>query len=209
MRVLALDYGSARCGCALSDPTGTIVTPIAVVARPASRRGLAELDTAGGGARGGVRGRGPAAVLARRGHAADKRDTRLRRRRSPAASARSSRSSCYDERFTTRIAAHVEHAQTSEDSRAAAVLLEDWLARPYPEGSSRVTHLARDRGSNGAGERTEQERERAREERERRRLQRRGRGRPAATATAHRILAEHNTVRARGSRRRHRPVSRR
>ena len=29
MRVLALDYGSARCGCALSDPTGTIVTPIA------------------------------------------------------------------------------------------------------------------------------------------------------------------------------------
>ncbi|HXC23023.1 MAG TPA: Holliday junction resolvase RuvX, partial [Solirubrobacteraceae bacterium] len=43
MRVLALDYGSARCGCALSDPTGTIVTPIAVVARPASRRGLAEL----------------------------------------------------------------------------------------------------------------------------------------------------------------------
>ena len=24
MRVLALDYGSARCGCAMSDPTGTI-----------------------------------------------------------------------------------------------------------------------------------------------------------------------------------------
>ena len=32
MRVLALDYGSARCGCALSDPTGTIVTPIEAVA---------------------------------------------------------------------------------------------------------------------------------------------------------------------------------
>jgi len=31
MRVLALDYGSARCGCALSDPTGTIVTPIVPV----------------------------------------------------------------------------------------------------------------------------------------------------------------------------------
>ena len=27
MRVLALDYGSARCGCALSDPTGTIAGP--------------------------------------------------------------------------------------------------------------------------------------------------------------------------------------
>jgi putative Holliday junction resolvase len=43
MRVLGLDYGSARCGCALSDPTGTIVTPIDPVARPASRRGLAAI----------------------------------------------------------------------------------------------------------------------------------------------------------------------
>src|SRR5665213_290951 len=43
MRVLALDYGSARCGCALSDPTGTIVTPIEVVARPASKRGITRL----------------------------------------------------------------------------------------------------------------------------------------------------------------------
>ena len=43
MRVLALDYGSARCGCALSDPSGTIVTPIAAVPRPASKRGLQAL----------------------------------------------------------------------------------------------------------------------------------------------------------------------
>ena len=28
-RVLALDYGSARCGCAISDPTGTLATPLA------------------------------------------------------------------------------------------------------------------------------------------------------------------------------------
>ena len=28
MRVLALDYGKARCGCAVSDPTGVVVTPI-------------------------------------------------------------------------------------------------------------------------------------------------------------------------------------
>ena len=27
-RVLALDYGVARCGCALSDPTGTLATPL-------------------------------------------------------------------------------------------------------------------------------------------------------------------------------------
>ena len=43
MRVLALDYGSARCGCALSDPTGTIVTPIAPIERPATRRGMTAL----------------------------------------------------------------------------------------------------------------------------------------------------------------------
>src|SRR2546423_15096970 len=45
MRVLALDYGSARCGCAVSDPTGSIVTPIDPVARPASRRGLRALES--------------------------------------------------------------------------------------------------------------------------------------------------------------------
>ncbi|HEY1458056.1 MAG TPA: Holliday junction resolvase RuvX, partial [Solirubrobacteraceae bacterium] len=44
MRVLALDYGSARCGCALSDPTGTIVGPIETVANPSSRRGMATLQ---------------------------------------------------------------------------------------------------------------------------------------------------------------------
>ena len=43
MRVLALDYGSARCGCAVSDPTGTIATPIEPVLRPATRRGLGTL----------------------------------------------------------------------------------------------------------------------------------------------------------------------
>jgi putative Holliday junction resolvase len=34
----------------------------------------------------------------------------------------------YDERFTTRIAAK-KGGRAAEDSRAAAVLLEDWLAR--------------------------------------------------------------------------------
>ena len=33
---LALDYGSARCGCAISDPTGTIVTPIGPCRSPAA-----------------------------------------------------------------------------------------------------------------------------------------------------------------------------
>lgn len=42
-RILALDFGDARCGCALSDPTGTLATPIGAVERPASRKGLAQL----------------------------------------------------------------------------------------------------------------------------------------------------------------------
>jgi putative holliday junction resolvase len=42
-RVLALDYGDARCGTALSDPTGTVVTPLQAVERPGTRRGLDRL----------------------------------------------------------------------------------------------------------------------------------------------------------------------
>ena len=34
MRVLALDYGTARCGCAISDPTGTLVRPLPAVEPP-------------------------------------------------------------------------------------------------------------------------------------------------------------------------------
>src|SRR3954470_13751282 len=40
MRVLALDFGEARCGCAVCDPTGTVVTPVGAVERPDTRRGL-------------------------------------------------------------------------------------------------------------------------------------------------------------------------
>jgi putative Holliday junction resolvase len=43
MRVLALDAGEARCGCAVSDPTGTLATPLDVVERPDTRRGLDSL----------------------------------------------------------------------------------------------------------------------------------------------------------------------
>ena len=39
-RVLALDHGSARCGCAVSDPSGTLATPLSAVARPDEEAGL-------------------------------------------------------------------------------------------------------------------------------------------------------------------------
>ena len=43
VKVLALDYGAARTGVAVSDATGTIARPLGVVIRAASEDGLAEL----------------------------------------------------------------------------------------------------------------------------------------------------------------------
>ena len=42
MRVLAIDHGAARAGCAISDPTGTIARPLGVV-EPPDPRAVAEL----------------------------------------------------------------------------------------------------------------------------------------------------------------------
>jgi putative holliday junction resolvase len=36
MRVLALDHGTARIGCAISDPSGTLATPLPVIEPPAA-----------------------------------------------------------------------------------------------------------------------------------------------------------------------------
>jgi putative Holliday junction resolvase len=43
VKVLAVDFGSARTGVAVSDPTGTIARPLGVIERAASGDGLAEL----------------------------------------------------------------------------------------------------------------------------------------------------------------------
>ena len=126
MRVLALDYGSARCGCAISDPTGTLATPIDVVDRPATRRGLArltdlvrerEVDRVVVGLPVTLRGTDSAQTREARAFA----DTLADRVAVPV--------ELYDERFTTAIAARTGGDAAAEDSRAAAVLLEDWLAR--------------------------------------------------------------------------------
>jgi putative pre-16S rRNA nuclease len=45
VKVLALDYGAARTGVAVSDPTGTIARPLGVVERAGSDPGLARLRT--------------------------------------------------------------------------------------------------------------------------------------------------------------------
>jgi putative transcription antitermination factor YqgF len=43
VKVLALDFGSARTGVAVSDPTGTLARPVGVVERAGSGAGLDEL----------------------------------------------------------------------------------------------------------------------------------------------------------------------
>ncbi len=128
MRVLALDYGSARCGCALSDPTGTIVTPLATVQRPASKRGLAQLLQL-------VREREVARVIVGLPLSLGGADTEQTRETRTFARQLSLRLGeeipveMHDERFTTRMAQRMEGPFTaSEDSRAAAHLLESWLA---------------------------------------------------------------------------------
>ena len=133
MRVLALDYGSARCGCAISDPTGTLATPIDVVERPATRRGLARLTDL-------VREREVDFVvvglpLTLRGTDSDQ--TREARAFADALAGRITVPiELYDERFTTTLAQRAGGEATAEDSRAAAVLLEDWLARHPQETKS-------------------------------------------------------------------------
>jgi putative holliday junction resolvase len=43
VKVLALDYGSARTGVAVSDPTGTLARPIGVIERAGTEAGLERL----------------------------------------------------------------------------------------------------------------------------------------------------------------------
>jgi putative Holliday junction resolvase len=125
VRVLALDYGSARCGCALSDPTGTLATPIDPVERPGTRRGLHRMTEL-------VRERGVERVVVGLPLGLSGADTdQTREARAFAARLADAVAvpvEMYDERFTTAIAARAAGERTSEDSRAAAVLLEDWLA---------------------------------------------------------------------------------
>ncbi|WP_372790756.1 Holliday junction resolvase RuvX [Paraconexibacter sp.] len=135
-RVLALDYGSARCGCAVTDPTGTIVTPIDPVLRPGTRKGFNRVL-------GVVRERGVKRVVVGlpvtlRG-TDSAQTTEVREFAAKLTEAVRVPVELYDERFTTSIAAQRGGAR-SEDSRAAAVLLEDWLTLTTARDQAEVTH---------------------------------------------------------------------
>jgi putative Holliday junction resolvase len=122
-RILALDYGEARCGCALSDPSGTLATPIDVIEDPASEDGLAEIarlvtergvESVVVGLPVGLSGNeGPQAVEVRQFV------ERLGKLLPVPVET-------YDERFTTKLA-EGDRGSAPEDSRAAAHLLTSYL----------------------------------------------------------------------------------
>lgn len=134
MRVLALDHGSARCGVAVSDPSGTLATPLEPVLRPDTRKGLGRLRAL-------VRETGAERVVVGLPLSLSGRDSDQTR----AARAFAVRLQAvvdvpvelHDERFTTSLAQRAGGA-AALDSRAAAVLLDDWLTRagrlPIEEG---------------------------------------------------------------------------
>ena len=127
MRVLGLDHGSARCGCAISDPTGTLATPIEPVLRPETKAGIKQLREL-------VELREVDRVIVGLPLSLSGADSdQTREARAFADKLRSALGpevpvELFDERFTTTIAASSE-GRESEDSRAAAVLLDDWMAR--------------------------------------------------------------------------------
>jgi putative holliday junction resolvase len=125
LKVLALDYGSARTGVAVSDATGTLARPIGVVERAASDAGLrqvAELVLDEGAERIVV-----GLPLTLRGeHGAQAQETA--RFVDALRAVVSVPVESFDERFTTALAASGPSSRSPEDSRAAAHLLESYLA---------------------------------------------------------------------------------
>ena len=125
MKVLALDYGAARTGVAVSDATGTIARPVGTVERAASDDGLARL----------------AAIVCEEeaervvvGMPLTLRGEVGKQARETQVFVETLRAvlrvpvETYDERFTTSLAAGSGGA-AGEDARAAAHLLESYLLR--------------------------------------------------------------------------------
>jgi putative Holliday junction resolvase len=123
LRVLALDYGTARCGCAISDPSGTLVRPLAAV-EPPDPEAIAELVVAEGAERviiglpttlSGEEGDQAKLTRGFAGELSQLIDVPVE---------------TYDERLTTRMAERSarEGARADRDSLAAAHLLESYLA---------------------------------------------------------------------------------
>jgi putative holliday junction resolvase len=122
LKVLALDYGAARTGVAVSDPTGMLARPLTVVERAATEAGIAKLAEL-------VRDEGAELVvvglpLTLRGeHGAQAQETE--RFVDSLRAVLDVPVEVFDERFTTALAGGGGSAP--EDARAAAHLLSSYL----------------------------------------------------------------------------------
>jgi putative Holliday junction resolvase len=122
MRVLAVDHGSVRAGCAISDPTGTIARPLRVI-EPPDPRAVAEL-AAEHRAELVIVGL-PVSLSGAEGPQA----AEARAFRDALAAILDLPVETYDERFTTRLAERSARAGAgaAPDALAAAHLLESYL----------------------------------------------------------------------------------
>lgn len=122
MRVLAIDHGSVRCGCALSDPSGTIVRPLAAISPDASSVTALVAEHEVGLVVVGL----PISLDGSEGAQA----AEARRFAALVTELVAVPVETYDERLTTRMAAASQKAgsRASRDSLAAAHLLDSYLA---------------------------------------------------------------------------------
>jgi putative holliday junction resolvase len=123
--VLALDFGSARTGVAVSDETGTLARPVDIVERAATPAGLARLAELVAAYEAALVVVGLPLTL-RGEHGEQARETEafveaLRARIQVPVET-------YDERFTTSLAQQTA-GRAAEDAVAAAHLLQGWLER--------------------------------------------------------------------------------
>jgi putative holliday junction resolvase len=121
VKVVAVDYGSARTGVAVSDPTGTIARPLGVVERAAEEAGLKRLaDLIRAEEADRVVVGLPLTLRGERGAQAQETEAFVEALRAAVDVPVES----FDERFTTRLA---QTAPGPDDARAAAHLLSSYL----------------------------------------------------------------------------------
>ena len=117
MKALALDFGSARTGVAVSDPTGTVARPLTIVERAATDAGFAKLLEVIAAEEPEVVVVGmPLTLRGEHGEQAQETAAFVERLRA----AIGVRVETYDERFTSVLA-------EGDDARAAAHLLSSYL----------------------------------------------------------------------------------
>ena len=127
MKVVALDFGRARTGVAVSDPTDTLARPLGVVERAATEAGLARVAEL-------VREEEAEQVVV--GLPLTLRGDRGEQARETEAFVEALRAAVdvpvetFDERFTTTLAESAENGMSGSavDARAAAHLLTGYLA---------------------------------------------------------------------------------